>query len=179
MRSESPIKLEAVTESRRNGFLISTDPALLDLNVIHGFLTNCYWAKGIPRELVERAIVHSLCFGIYDVGGEEVAGQSGNERPAQVGFARVVSDFATFAYIADVFVLESHRGRGLGKDLMRCIKEHPELQGLRRWSLSTLDAHKLYEQFGFTPPKFPERYMEILRLNIYEKAQKRNSLNEK
>jgi GNAT superfamily N-acetyltransferase len=151
MRSESPTKPGGVTESRRNGFLVSTDPALLDLDVIHGFLSNCYWSRGIQRELVERAIAHSLCFGIYDVGGE---------KSAQVGFARVISDFATFAYIADVFVLESHRGRGLGKDLMRCIKEHPEL----------LDAHKLYEKFGFTSPKFPERYMEILRPNIYDKV---------
>jgi hypothetical protein len=169
MRSESPSKPGSIAESRRGGFLISTDPDRLDLNVIHGFLTNCYWSKGISRELVERAIAHSLCFGIYDVG-EEKTSAGRDERPAQIGFARVISDFATYAYLADVFVLESHRGRGLGKDLMRCIKEHPELQGLRRWSLSTLDAHKLYAQFGFTSPKFPERYMEILRQNIYEKA---------
>ncbi len=86
----------------------------------------------------------------------------------QVGFARVISDFATYAYIADVFVLESHRGRGLGKALMESIVQHPALQGLRRWNLSTLDAHKLYAQVGFTSPKWPERYMEILRPNIYE-----------
>lgn len=147
-----------VFEHRRHGFVVSTDPARLDLNVIHGFLTSSYWARGISRELVARSVEHSLCFGIYDGTG------------AQVGFARVISDFATFAYIADVFVLESHRGQGLSKSLMRCIMEHPRLQGLRRWSLSTLDAHGLYSQFGFTPPKFPDRYMEILRTKMYEQA---------
>ena len=86
----------------------------------------------------------------------------------QVGFARVVSDFATFAYIADVFVLESHRGQGLGKLLMECIRQHPRLQGLKRWNLCTADAHGLYSQFGFTAPKWPERYMEVLRLDVYE-----------
>jgi GNAT superfamily N-acetyltransferase len=143
-------------EHRRNEFLVSTDPTRLDLDVIHGFLTSCYWAKGIPREIVARSIKHSLCFGVYDGSG------------AQVGFARVISDFATYAYIADVFVLESHRGQGLGKLLMEGITQHPELQGLRRWSLSTLDAHGLYAQFGFTSLKWPERYMEILRPGIYE-----------
>lgn len=145
-----------VLESRCGEFVVSTDPARLDLDVIHGFLTNCYWAKGIPRDTVARSIEHALCFGIYDGAG------------AQVGFARVISDFATYAYIADVFVLESHRGRGLGKALMERIQQHPSLQGLRRWNLSTLDAHGLYSQFGFTPPKWPERYMEILRPNIYQ-----------
>src|SRR5580765_3385621 len=116
-----------VMESQRGEFLISTDRARLDLNVIHGFLTNCYWAKGIPRETVARSIEHSLCFGVYDGSGK------------QVGFARVISDFATYAYIADVFVLESHRGLGLGKGLMESIVRHPALQGLRRWNLSTVD----------------------------------------
>ena len=143
-------------EHRRNEFLVSTNPTRLDLDVIHGFLSNCYWAKGIPRQIVARSIKHSLCFGVYDGNG------------AQVGFARVISDFATYAYIADVFVLESHRGQGLGKLLMEGITQHPELQGLRRWSLSTLDAHGLYAQFGFTSLKWPERYMEILRPGIYE-----------
>ena len=145
-----------VMESRRGEFLISTDRGRLDLEVIHEFLTNCYWAKGIPREIVARSVEHSLCFGVYDGSGK------------QVGFARVISDFATYAYVADVFVLESHRGRGLGKALMGSIMEHPALQRLRRWSLSTLDAHKLYAQVGFTAPKWPERYMEILRPNLYE-----------
>lgn len=169
-------------EQRRGAFLISTDPARLDLDVIHSFLTNCYWAKGVPREVVARSIKNSLCFGAYDEGGEKapLEQKSGlNWAPirrgtpvqgvrAQIGFARVISDYATFAYVADVFVLESHRNRGIGKLLMECIKEHPGLQGLRRWSLSTADAHGLYSQFGFTALKWPERYMEILRLDVYE-----------
>lgn len=143
-------------EYRRGEFVISTDPDRLDLDVIHGFLTNCYWAKGIPRATVERSIEHALCFGIYDGSG------------AQVGFARVISDFATIAYLGDVFVLESHQGRGLGKWMMQCILEHPALQGLRRWILLTRDAHGLYQQFGFTPLKSAERYMELHRPNVYE-----------
>jgi GNAT superfamily N-acetyltransferase len=145
-----------VVENRRGEFLISTDPARLDLNVIHEFLTNCYWAKGIPRDLVARSIEHALCFGVYD----------GNR--AQVAFARVISDFATIAYIGDVFVLETFRGRGLGKWLMECIMSHPALQNLRRWILTTRDAHGLYSQLGFTPVKAPERFMEIDRPDVYE-----------
>jgi|SRR5580704_13545318 GNAT superfamily N-acetyltransferase len=147
---------EEVIEYRRGEFVISTSRARLSLDVIHGFLTNCYWAKGIPREVVARSIEHSLCFGIYDGSG------------AQVGFARVVSDFATVAYLGDVFVLESHRGRGLSKWLMQCIIEHPALQNLRRWILLTRDAHGLYSRFGFTPVKAPERYMELHQPNVYE-----------
>jgi GNAT superfamily N-acetyltransferase len=147
---------DAVVESKRGEFLISTDPARLDLDVIHGFLTNCYWAKGIPRDVVARSIEHALCFGVYDESG------------AQVGFARVVSDFATVAYLGDVFVLESHRGRGLSKWLMECITRNPALQNLRRWILLTRDAHGLYSQFGFTPAKAPERYMELHRADVYE-----------
>jgi len=139
-----------VVENRRGEFLISTDPARLDLNVIHEFLTNCYWAKGIPRDLVARSIEHALCFGVYD----------GNR--AQVAFARVISDFATIAYIGDVFVLETFRGRGLGKWLMECIMSHPALQNLRRWILTTRDAHGLYSQLGFTPVKAPERFMALV-----------------
>ena len=145
-----------VFESRRNGYLVSTDPARLDLDLIHGFLTNCYWAKGIPREVVERSIEHSLCFGIYDSQG------------TQVGFARVISDFATVAYLGDVFVLEAHRGRGLSKWMMECIMQHPGLQGLRRWILLTRDAHGLYQQFGFASVKSPERYMELHNAAVYE-----------
>ncbi len=147
---------DIVVEFRRGEFLISTDEVRLDLDVIHDFLTNCYWAKGIPRDVVQRSIEHSLCFGVYDGSG------------AQVGFARVVSDFATVAYIGDVFVLESHRGCGLSKWLMECIMQHPALQGLRRWILLTRDAHGLYQQFGFTPVKSPERYMELHRADVYE-----------
>lgn len=157
MQSAQAANPNAVVEFRRGEFLINTDPARLDLDVIHGFLTNCYWAKGIPRELVAQSIEHSLCFGIYDGSG------------AQVGFARVVSDFATVAYLGDVFVLESHRGHGLSKALIECIMRHPALQKLRRWILLTRDAHGLYAQFGFTALTAPERYMELHRPDVYEK----------
>src|SRR5437868_2451854 len=126
-----------IQQSRRGEFLISTERVRLDLDAIHAFLTDCYWAKGIPKEVVARSIKHSLCFGMY-------LGQK------QVGFARVISDYATYAYIGDVFVLDSHRGQGLGKWLMTCIIEYPEVQGLRRWTLLTRDAHGLYAQYGFT-----------------------------
>ena len=145
-----------IFEQRRGEFLTSTDLARLDLDVIHGFLTNCYWARGIPREVVARSIEHSLCFGVYDGKG------------AQVGFARVISDFATIAYLGDVFILESHRRRGLSKWMMECIMQHPALQNLRRWILLTRDAHGLYAQFGFTPLKSPDRYMELHRPDVYE-----------
>ena len=147
-----------LVEHRRGEYAISTDPARLDLDVIHEFLTNCYWAKGIPRDVAARSIEHSLCFGVYDGSG------------AQVGFARVISDFATFAYLGDVFILDSHRGHGLGKWLMECVMEHPALQGLRRWMLLTRDAHGLYSQYGFTPVKSPERYMELHQADIYKKS---------
>src|SRR5438105_15611421 len=111
---------EQVLEYRRGDFLISTDRSRLDLDVIHGFLTECYWAKGIPKEVVARSIQYSLCFGMY-LGSK------------QIGFARVISDYATYAYLGDVFILVEFRGQGLGKWLMQCIMEHPRLQGLRRW----------------------------------------------
>jgi GNAT superfamily N-acetyltransferase len=171
-----------VQEHRRGEFMISTDPARLDLDVIHGFLSNCYWAKGIPREVVARSLEHSLCFGVYDGANEKSprlakAARQGAPRHgapgkdgalAQVGFARVVSDYATVAYLGDVFVLESHRGRGLSKWMMECIVRHPALQNLRRWILLTRDAHRLYAQFGFTPVKAPERYMERHNSKVYE-----------
>jgi GNAT superfamily N-acetyltransferase len=147
---------QAVTESHHGEFVISTNPERLNLDVIHNFLTHCYWAKGIPREVVARSIEHALCFGVYDGKG------------SQVGFARVISDFATIAYVGDVFVLETHRGRGLGKLLMQCITQHPALQNLRRWILTTRDAHGLYSQVGFTPVKAPERYMELHNPLLYE-----------
>jgi len=133
---------------------ISTDPARLNVGVVHAFLTNSYWARGIPLETVERSILNSLCFGLYHGG-------------RQIGFARVITDQATFGYLADVFVLEAYRGRGLSRWLMECIVGHPDLQGLRRWILLTRDAHGLYRQFGFTPLAAPERYMEIHRPDIY------------
>jgi GNAT superfamily N-acetyltransferase len=157
MRKMHAANPETIVERRHGEYVVSTDPARLDLDVIHDFLTNCYWAKGIPRDLLARSIEHSLCFGVYDGNG------------TQVGFARVVSDLATVAYLGDVFVLESHRGRGLSKFLMECVTQHPALQNLRRWILLTRDAHGLYAQFGFTPVKSPERYMELHRPNVYER----------
>ncbi len=136
-----------ITEHRKGEFVISTDKERIDLDVVHNFLTESYWAKGISREVVVRSIENSLCFGVYGDG-------------KQIGFARVISDYATFAYIGDVFVLDSNRGHGLGKWLMECIMAHPRLQGLRRWSLVTADAHGLYTQSGFTPLKTPEKNME-------------------
>src|SRR2546421_13076297 len=117
---------------------VDTNKERLDLQLIHGFLTNSYWSPGVPLEVVHKSIDHSLCFGVYD--GDR-----------QVGFARVISDYCTFAYLADVFVLESDRGRGLSKLLMTAILADSRLQGLRRWLLATRDAHGLYSQFGFTP----------------------------
>ncbi|MGO8797064.1 MAG: GNAT family N-acetyltransferase [Candidatus Sulfotelmatobacter sp.] len=149
------IDCDAVVEHCRGDFVISTDRERLSLDVMYDFLTNCYWAQGIPREVVARSIEHSLCFGIYD----------GN---AQVGFARVVSDFATVAYLGDVFVLESHRGRGLSTWLMECIVQHPALQNLRRWILLTRDAQGIYSRLGFVPLEKPDRYMELHRPNVYE-----------
>lgn len=156
MKGDQGSSSDAVLEFRRGEFLVSTDRARLDIDVVHEFLTNCYWARGIPRETVARSIEHSLCFGIYE----------GDDK--QVGFARVISDFATVAYLGDVFVLESHRGRGLSKWMMECIMKHPELQGLRRWILLTRDAHGLYAQFGFNPLEAPARYMERHQKDVYE-----------
>lgn len=127
---------------------ITTDTSRFDLEAIHGFLARSYWSPAIPREVVERAIAHSLCFGALD--GER-----------QVGFARVVSDRATFGYVCDVFVLESHRGRGVGKSLMAAIMAHPDLLGLRRIMLFTRDAHGLYAKYGFGAARYPDRLMEI------------------
>jgi GNAT superfamily N-acetyltransferase len=157
MGSARNLVSDAIVERQHQGFVVSTDRTRLDLGVIHGFLAQfSYWARQIPLETFARSAENSLCFGVYDSAG------------AQIGFARVISDFATFAYIADVFVLDSHRGHGLGKLLMECIKQHPQLQGLRRWVLTTRDAHTLYAQFGFTPLKWPERYMEVFLPNMYE-----------
>jgi GNAT superfamily N-acetyltransferase len=140
--------------SKRGAYSISTDPALLDRPLIHAFLSRSYWAGGIPRETVDRSIEGALCFGLY-------------EGAAQVGFARVITDRATFAYLADVFVLESHRGQGLAVWLMEAIKSHPDLQGLRRWILMTRDAHGLYEKFGFRTIEDPGRCMEIVDREVY------------
>lgn len=139
---------------RRGDFLISTDPTRLDIDVVHGFLERSYWAQGIPREVVARSIQHSLCFGLY-------------EDDRQVGFARVVTDRATYAYLADVFVIESHRARGLATWLVQTILDYPDLQGLRRFSLATRDAHDLYRKVGFTGLAHPERHMEKAKPGIY------------
>ena len=130
--------------------IVDTDPARLDRETIFQFLSQSYWAKGITREIVEQSIRHSLCFGAY-------------LENKQVGFARVVTDFATFAYLADVFVLETYRGQGISKLIVKSILGHPQLQGLRRWLLATRDAHGIYARFGFVPLKAPERFMEIHR----------------
>ncbi len=131
------------------GFLISTDNTLLDIDLIYNYLDkDSYWGNGIPFDRLERSIKNSLCFGVYSNG-------------EQVGFARVVSDKATFAYLADVFILPPYRKQGLSKWLVQTIMNHPDLQGLRRWSLATVDAHGLYAQFGFTEITHPERWMQI------------------
>jgi GNAT superfamily N-acetyltransferase len=135
-------------------YQISNERARMDVDAIHAFLTRTYWARGIPRATVERAIAHSLCFGVFCEG-------------AQVGFARVVTDRATFAYLADVYLLEAHRGQGLARRLLQAVLEHPELQGLRRWLLVTRDAHPLYRQHGFEPVAHPDRMMEIHRPDAY------------
>lgn len=141
---------------RPDGFLVSDDPARLDIDTIHGFLASCYWSAGVPRQTVERSIAHSFPFGVYETQPD------GTEK--QVGFARVITDRTTFAYVADVFILEAYRGRGLSKLLMESILAHPELQGLRRWMLVTRDAHGLYEKVGFSVTDKPEQVM-ILRPN--------------
>lgn len=134
---------------RRGGYLISTDPDRLDLELVHRFLSeDAYWSLGVPRQAVQRSIEHSLNFGVYH--GDD-----------QVGFARVVTDYATFAWVADVFVVEAHRGRGLGKWLMETVVSHPELASLRRWLLATVDAHTLYEPLGFRPVADHPRFMVI------------------
>ena len=145
---------ETAREWKREGFTISTDRSRLDRPAIHEFLSGSYWAKGVPRSVVDRSIDGALCFGLYD--GER-----------QVGFARVITDRATFAYLADVYVLESHRGRGLATWLMEAILAHPDLQGLRRWMLVTRDAHPLYRKLGFTELPHPERIMEMTFPGIY------------
>jgi GNAT superfamily N-acetyltransferase len=145
-------------EYRRDNFLISTDKSRLDIGVIHGFLTESYWAKGVPVSVVQKSIENSLCFGIYDT-------PPGTQ---QIGFARAITDCATFAYLADVFILEPYRGKGLSKWLMSCILAHPELQGLRRWMLATRDAHGLYRQFGFEAVEGSTRLMSLTYPDVYE-----------
>lgn len=133
-------------------FYISTDKSQLDIDLIHNFLSShSYWAKGRSRQIVEKSIGHSLCFGVFDCENK------------QVGFARVISDFAVFAWLLDVFILQDYRGKGLGKMLMTAIMSHEDLKGLKRWGLGTKDAHRLYEKYGFRPLSRPEIMMELVQ----------------
>ena len=144
--------------TQRDGYAISTDPSQLQIDIIHEYLSKeSYWAKDIPLNVVETSIRNSLCYGMYFQG-------------QQIGFARLITDMATFAYLADVFVLESHRGKGLSKWLMETMHANPELQGLRRWVLGTRDAHGLYEQFGWTvfTEEARQRFMQLHKPTPYQ-----------
>lgn len=143
-------------ESRRGRHVVTTDPARVDVDAAHAYLSRSYWAEAIPKALLERAIANSLCFALL----------ADDQR--QLGLARVITDGATFAYLCDVYVLEEARGEGLGKWLIESVMAHPDLQGLRRFVLCTRDAHGLYAPFGFEPPKNPHIYMEIVRPDIYK-----------
>ena len=144
-----------IIEVKKDNFTISTDPSRLDLDAIAKMLTRAYWALGRPRERTERAIANSLVFGVFD-------------GVKQIGIARIVSDYAIFAYLCDVFIHEYYRTRGLGKWLMETVRSHPDLQGLRRWVLATHDAHGLYKQYGWTPLENPQNWMEILNRSSNE-----------
>lgn len=140
----------------RDGYIITTDTTNIDIPYIHAFLTRSYWATGIPVETVKKSIEGSFCFSVYY--GKQ-----------QVGFARFITDKATFGYLADVFIDEAHRGKGLSKWLMEVMLSHPDLQGFRRLMLATRDAHELYRKFGFTDLTFPERWMQVHYPDIYKK----------
>jgi GNAT superfamily N-acetyltransferase len=145
------------TEWRNGEYIISTDGTLIDMNAVHNFLNHSYWAQNISIEIVRRSIENSLCFGLYHAKN-------------QIGFARIVTDRATFAYLCDVFVIEEYRGRGLSKWLMETVLAHPELQNLRRWLLATRDAHGLYSQFGFTALDAPSIFMQRHAPDVYLSA---------
>jgi GNAT superfamily N-acetyltransferase len=144
--------------TRGDGFSVSDEAARLDRERVYGWISESYWAAGIPRDVFDRSVAGAMCFGIYAPDG------------AQVGFARVMTDRATFGYLGDVFVVLELRGRGLSKFLLDTIFAHPELQGFRRWSLATRDAHALYARYGFTPLAEPARYMERADPHIYARA---------
>jgi GNAT superfamily N-acetyltransferase len=146
----------------RDSFVVTTDPAMIDHTVVTGFLQEAYWLRGIPASVVTKSIVGSLCFALRDDA-------------RQIGFARVVTDLATIAYIGDVFVLPEYRGKGLGTWLMKCVMSHPDLQGLRACILVTRDAHDLYKKFGFTSLGRPEGYMELRNLDAYRDAVSRDT----
>ncbi|MBS1829297.1 MAG: GNAT family N-acetyltransferase [Acidobacteria bacterium] len=140
---------------RKDGLLVSTNPRLLHLDTIHSFLSTTYWAEGIPKSTLAKCLRNSVPFGVYD-------GQR------QVGIARVITDLTSFGYLADVFVDEDYRGRGVAKWLMECVMAHPSLQGFRRWTLVTRDAQSLYQKYGFQIVERPERWMEITRPGLYK-----------
>ena len=140
---------------QREGFAITTETSFFNVEFIHEFLSKSYWAEDIPIETVQKSIDNSLCFGVFHLG-------------RQIGFARVITDKATFAYLADVFIDETYRGQGLSKWLMEEIIAHEDLQGLRRFMLATRDAHGLYNQFGFSELTFPERWMQIHKPGMYK-----------
>ena len=144
----------AYSDITKGPFSATAERQRIDVDAVHAFLTRCFWARGISRELVAKSIAHSLCFGLF-------------HEKAQIGFARVVTDYSTYAYLCDVYVLEDYRGKGLGKWMMEFLMGHPELQGLRRFQLATRDAHGLYRPFGFERLVKPERHMEIFRPGMY------------
>jgi GNAT superfamily N-acetyltransferase len=146
-------------ELQHAGYLISDDPARLEVDAIHTYLTRSYWATGIPREVVARSVANSLCLGIYAPPAHK----------EQIGLVRVITDYATFAYLCDVYVLEPHRGRGLSKVAMDLLVTHPKLQGLRRMQLITQDAHGLYARYGFKVVEQPELHMERRAPNAYRR----------
>ena len=140
----------------KDNFKITTDKSQLDVAAIYSYLSqHSYWAKNIATQRVQRACDNSLCFGLYDSNG-------------QIGLARVITDYATFAYLCDVYVLPAYKGKGLGKWLMACVMAHTDLQQLRRWLLATKDAHGLYEQFGFGPLSKPDRHMELKNTEVFD-----------
>jgi ribosomal protein S18 acetylase RimI-like enzyme len=156
-------------EDRRGDLELSTDPRRLDVAAIHDFLTSSYWAAGIPPRTVELALRNSLCFGLYQLPGDGRGSLPAGESARQVGFARVITDGATFAYLCDVYVLPDWRGRGLARWLVAFVMRHPDLAEVRRFSLVTRDAQDLYRPFGFHELETPSRHMEILRQDVYRR----------
>lgn len=150
--------------SERGEYRITSDPDAVDLDAVHAFLTTAYWAAGIPREVVARAVQGSIPFSLF-------------HQDRQIGFARVVTDRATYAYLADVYVIEAYRGRGHGRWLIEVLMSHPDLQGLRRLGLVTRDAHELYRPYGFRALAAPERHMELTRPDVYRGSDGRHALN--
>ena len=146
--------MEGYVERHRGEYCVSSDSGRLDLAAVHDYLSKSYWSPGIPMEVLQRAIAGSICFGLF-------------KGDSQIGFARVVTDRATFAYLCDVYVLDAYQRQGLGRWLMEVVTSHPDLQGLRRFVLVTRDAHRLYEKFGFQPLARPDGYMELHRPNAY------------